>query len=50
LAGSAGLGAEEIRQLHGKFFASVEALALGDGVVSDVEAKNLEKIKKELGI
>lgn len=50
LAGSAGLGAEEIRQLHGKFFASVEALALEDGVVSNVEAKKLEKIKKELGI
>lgn len=50
LAGSAGLGAEQLRQLHEKFFASVEALALEDGVVSNVEAKKLEKIKEELGI
>lgn len=50
LAGSAGLGAAQVRQLHNKFFTSIEAIALEDGILSDVEAKKLEKIKKELGI
>ena len=50
LAGSAGLGAEQVRQLHNRFFASLEAVALEDGIISQDESKKLEKIKKELGI
>lgn len=50
LAGGAGLGAEQVRQLHNRFFASLEAVALADGIISQDESKKLDKIKKELGI
>ncbi len=50
LAGSAGLGASQVKVLHEDFFNSVERIALEDGVISEEEKKRLERIKKELGI
>jgi DNA polymerase-3 subunit epsilon len=50
LAGSAGLGATQVKMLHQEFFASIEAIALADGVIDDLEKRRLEKIKNELGL
>lgn len=50
LAGSAGLGSTQVKSLHKEFFASIEAIALADGVIDDAEKRKLEKIKKELGL
>jgi DNA polymerase-3 subunit epsilon len=50
LAGSAGLGGKQVQELHKRFFESVEAVALEDGVITPAEKTRLDKVKKELGL
>ncbi len=50
LAGSAGLGGRQVQELHKRFFESVEAVALEDGVITPAEKTRLDKVKKELGL
>ena len=50
MAGSSGLGAAQLRKIHEDYFASLEKVALEDGVITDAEKKSLALLKSQLGI
>ena len=50
IAGSSGLGAEQMKKLHQDYFSSIEKIALEDGVLTEVEKKKLLTLKSQLGI
>ncbi len=50
IAGSSGLGAEQLKRIHQDYFDSIEKIALQDGVLSDAEKKQLASLKFQLGI
>ena len=50
LAGSSGLGAEQVSKLHKDYFESIEKIALEDGVITPAEKKKMESLKTQLGI
>ena len=50
LAGGSGLGAAQLRKIHEDYFASLEKVALEDGVITDAEKKSLASFKSQLGI
>jgi DNA polymerase-3 subunit epsilon len=50
MAGSSGLGAAQLRKIHENYFASLEKVALEDGVITDAEKKSLASLKSQLGI
>jgi DNA polymerase-3 subunit epsilon len=50
LAGSSGLGAEQLKKIHQDYFDSFEKTALEDGVLSEAEKKHLASLKLQLGI
>jgi len=50
IAGSSGLGAEQMRKIHQDYFAAIEKIALEDGVLTEVEKKKLSTLKSQLGL
>jgi DNA polymerase-3 subunit epsilon len=50
IAGSSGLGAEQLKKIHQDYFDSFEKTALEDGVLSEAEKKQLASLKSQLGI
>ena len=50
IAGSSGLGAEQLKNIHQSYFDSLEKIALEDGVLSEAEKKQLASLKLQLGI
>lgn len=50
VAGSSGLGSQQLKQIHMDYFASIEKIALEDGVLSDQEKKKLSTLKSQLGL
>lgn len=50
IAGSSGLGAEQLKYIHQSYFDSIEKIALEDGVLSEAEKKQLAFLKLQLGI
>lgn len=50
MAGSSGLGAAQLREIHEDYFATMERVALEDGVITDAEKKSLSSLKAQLGI
>lgn len=50
IAGSSGLGAEQLKKIHQNYFNSLEKIALEDGVLSEVEKKKLASLRLQLGI
>jgi DNA polymerase-3 subunit epsilon len=50
IAGSSGLGAEQLKKIHQSYFDSLEKIALEDGVLSEAEKKQLASLKLQLGI
>lgn len=50
MAGSSGLGAEQMKKLHQDYFSSIEKIALEDGVLTEVEKKKLLTLKLQLGM
>jgi DNA polymerase III epsilon subunit-like protein len=50
MAGSSGLGAEQLKKIHQEYFDSMEKVALADGVLNDTEKKQLASLKLQLGI
>ena len=50
IAGSSGLGAEQLKNIHQSYFDSIEKIALEDGVLSEAEQKQLASLKLQLGI
>jgi DNA polymerase-3 subunit epsilon len=50
IAGSSGLGSEQLKQIHLDYFASIEKIALEDGVLSEHEKKKLSTLKSQLGL
>lgn len=50
MAGGSGLGAAQLRRIHEDYFASLEKVALEDGVITDAEKKSLASLKSQLGI
>lgn len=50
VAGSSGLGSEQLKQIHLGYFASIEKIALEDGVLTEQEKKKLSTLKSQLGL
>ena len=50
IAGSSGLGAEQMRKIHQEYLAAIEKIALEDGVLTEVEEKKLSTLKSQLGL
>jgi len=50
IAGSSGLGAEQLKKIHQDYFDSLEKVALNDGILSETEKKQLASLKSQLGI
>jgi DNA polymerase-3 subunit epsilon len=50
IAGSSGLGADQLKKIHQNYFDSLEKIALEDGVLSEAEKKQLASLKLQLGI
>jgi DNA polymerase-3 subunit epsilon len=50
IAGSSGLGAEQLKKIHQIYFDSLEKVALNDGILSETEKKQLASLKSQLGI
>lgn len=50
MAGRSGLGMMQLKELHENYFASLEKIALEDGVITEAEKKSLSSLKAQLGI
>jgi DNA polymerase III epsilon subunit-like protein len=49
-AGSSGLGSSQLEQLHRDYLSAIEKVAKADGVFSESESKELQRIKTQLGL
>ena len=50
VAGSSGLGSEQLEKIHQDYFASIEKIALEDGILTEPEKKKLSTLKSQLGL
>ena len=50
VAGSSGLGSEQLKKIHLDYFASIEKIALEDGILTEQEKKELSTLKFQLGL
>jgi DNA polymerase-3 subunit epsilon len=50
VAGSSGLGSEQLKTIHRDYFTSIEKIALEDGVLTELEKKKLSTLKAQLGL
>lgn len=50
LAGASGLGSKQVKELNSMYIEQLEELAIADGVLSSAEQKEIEAIRKQLGL
>jgi DNA polymerase-3 subunit epsilon len=50
VAGSSGLGSEQLKKIHLDYFTSIEKIALQDGILTEQEKKELSTLKSQLGL